>query len=161
VFLRPLGLLSVFSAAAVVACSGCGGGGSTQTRTTTVTRIRTTTATRTVTAAQPTCGQGVKLPPGKKGGRHGGTYYPDVKGGPVVSFGGGHTSCEALLALADAFATKKGSPLTSWLEKHGWRWMNTDPEAYDYMNFDRNDFEVFFSTDQNASNASQVAFPRG
>jgi hypothetical protein len=29
------------------------------------------------------------------------------------------------------------------------------------MNFNRNDFEVFFRTAQDASNGSQVAFPRG
>jgi hypothetical protein len=114
-----------------------------------------------VTAAQPSCGAGVKVPPGNKGGRHGGTYYPDVKGGPVVSHAGGVTSCEALLALADAFATKTGPALTSWLKQNKWTWMNTDPEAHDYMNFNGNHFEVFFRTAQNASNASQIAFPRG
>jgi hypothetical protein len=116
---------------------------------------------RTVTAAQTNCGNGVKVPPGNKGGRHGGTYYPDVKGGPVVSLTGGHTSCEALLALADAHATKKGPALTSWLKENNWTLMNTDPESYDYMNFNRNDFEVFFNTAQDGSNESQVAFPRG
>jgi len=157
VSLRPLGLICVFSAAAALACSGCGGGGST----TTLTQTRTTTVTRTVTAAQPSCGKGVRVPPGNKGGRHGGTYYPDVEGRPVVSLAGGSTSCEALVALADAFATKKGPPLTSWLKQNKWTWMNKDPESYDYMNFNRHDFEVFFRTAQNSSNASQVAFPRG
>jgi hypothetical protein len=114
---RPLGLICVLSAAAVLACY--------------------------------------------KGGRYGGTYYPDVKGGPVVSLAGGVTSCKALLALADAFASKKGPPLTSWLRTHEWTWMNTDPEAHDYMKFNGNDFEVFVSTAQNGSNESQVAFPRG
>jgi hypothetical protein len=114
-----------------------------------------------VTVAEPNCGHGVKIPPGNKGGRYGGTYYPDVKGGPIVSLHGGRTSCDALLALADAFATTKGPPLTSWLKKNEWRWMNTDPEARDYMNFNGHDFEVFFSTAQNSSNESQVAFPRG
>jgi hypothetical protein len=129
-----------------------------------VTQTRTTTVARTVTVAQqtqPSCGAGVKVPPGNKGGRHGATYYPDVKGGPVVSLAGGHTSCEALLALADAYATRKGTALTGWLKENNWRWMNTDPESFDYMNFNRNDFEVFFSTAQNGSNESQVAFPRG
>lgn len=126
-----------------------------------MTRARTTTVTRTVTVARPNCGDGVKVPPGNKGGRHGGTYYPDVRGGPVVSLVGGVTSCEALLTLADAFATKKGPPLTSWLKRNKWTRMNTDPEAHDYMNFNRNDFEVCFNTAQNASNGSQVAFPRG
>ena len=153
----PLGLICVFPAAAVLACSGCGGGGST----TTVTKTRTTTVTGAVTVAHSSCRNGVKVPPGDRGGRHGGMYYPDVTGGPVVSLAGGRTSCKELLALADAFATKKGPPLTSWLKQHNWTWMNTDPEAHDYMNFNGSDFDVFFRMAQNVSNASQVAFARG
>jgi hypothetical protein len=119
---RPLGLICVFSASSCFGRFWLRWGWVDADPDDHLTRTRTTT----VTVAQQTCGDGVKVPAGNKGGRHGGTYYPDVKGGPIVSLAGGRTSCEALLALADAYATKEGPALTSWLRKNRWTWMNTD-----------------------------------
>jgi hypothetical protein len=122
----------IAAATTVMVASGCGGGGS-------------------------GCGTGVKLPPGKDGGSFGGTLYTDVKGSPVVSFGGDGTSCNQLQALADAYDTETGVKLFSWLSAHHWTWMNYDDQAKHFMAFDGSTNDVFIGSKKGQK--SQVAFP--
>jgi hypothetical protein len=96
------------------------------------------------------------LPPGEYGGGYGATHYPDVAGKPSVSLGGGGTSCEQLLALADAYQTKKGLPFLNWLDANTWTWMNVDEKLDKFALWNTNDYDVFIGKKEGQK--SQVAF---
>jgi hypothetical protein len=117
--------------------SGCGGSGGSS-------------------ASKPDCGKTYDHGPGEIGGSYGGKSYQDVQGVPVVSLAGDGTSCKQLLALADAYAHKKGPKLFAWLDQHHWTWMNYDDKARPYAVFDVNKNNVFIGT--RPGQRSQVAF---
>jgi hypothetical protein len=137
-----LGRASIASAVVLLAASGCGGSGGSS-----------------ASKSGPDCGKTYDHGPGEFGGDYGGKSYQDVEGVPVVSIAGKGTSCKQLLALADAYAHKKGPELFAWLDKHHWIWMNYDDEARPYAVFDLDKNDVFVGKPPaRPGQRSQVAF---
>jgi hypothetical protein len=136
---RWLFLVSVASTVALLALSGCGGSGE--------------------KSASAHCGEVSDVLAGNFGGSAGGKAYLDVEGKPVVSRAGRGTSCEQLLALAEAYAHEQGDDFLVWLGQHAWIWLNRSAVAGKRSLFDLDQNDVFIGS--RPGQRSQVAFHTG